>query len=364
MRDLRSNTATRVAVGPFLDKTDGITPKVGLTVTSEKLTLVVDTGGVPTLVLDTAPTASGGANDMVHITGDDSGFYDLELAAADVNYVGRAILGLNDVATHVPVFHEFRILSAAEYDRIYGVVVSVPTMAPKPYVFQVNKPSTSVFFKVIDATGRPVTGKVAADFTAAYSQNKNAGTAITLSDLAAISSAWSSGGLKERDATLEPGVYRLDIPNATVATNTGECDIQVLRANCECQLIHIDIINDDVYAANDGSSQSSVDAIGTNVTLILAATEVYKKNVAVTGFKFTMRLANGDPATGKTVTCAISKDNNAFANLAANSGVATERASGWYEIDISAGELNGDEIGFKATATGCQQRDMKIRTQS
>ena len=118
MRYLRTNTATRVTVGPFLDKTDGITPEVALTVTSEKLTFVVDTAGVPTLILDTAPTASGGANDMVHITGDDSGYYDLELAAADVNYLGRAMLSLNDVATHLPVFHEFMILPAVIYDAM------------------------------------------------------------------------------------------------------------------------------------------------------------------------------------------------------------------------------------------------------
>src|SRR3972149_1399836 len=118
MRYLRYNTDTRITVGPFLDKTDGITPEVALTVTSEKLTFVVDTGGVPTLVLDAAPTASGGANDMVHITGDDSGFYDLELAAADVNYLGRAMLSLNDVATPCPVLHEFMILPANVYDAM------------------------------------------------------------------------------------------------------------------------------------------------------------------------------------------------------------------------------------------------------
>src|SRR3990172_7948728 len=104
MRFLKTNTAVRVTIGPFLDKTDGITPEVALTATNEKLTFMVDTGGVPTLVLDVNTTASGGNNDMVHVTGDDAGFYDLELAAADVNYLGRAMLALTDAATHCPVF--------------------------------------------------------------------------------------------------------------------------------------------------------------------------------------------------------------------------------------------------------------------
>lgn len=120
MRFLKTNTAVRVTVGPFFDKTDGVTPETALTVTNCKLTLVVDTGDVPTLVLDTNPTASGGSNDMVHITGDDAGFYDLELAAANVNYVGRAMLALTDAATHCPVFHEFMILPAMVYDSLVG----------------------------------------------------------------------------------------------------------------------------------------------------------------------------------------------------------------------------------------------------
>lgn len=79
---------------------------------------MVDDAGVPTLVLDTNPTASGGANDMVHITGDDAGYYDLELAAANVNYLGRAKLALTDAANHCPVFHEFMILPAMIYDSL------------------------------------------------------------------------------------------------------------------------------------------------------------------------------------------------------------------------------------------------------
>jgi hypothetical protein len=127
MRHLRSNTATRVTVGPFLDKTDGITPEVALTATNEKLTLVVDDAGVPTLILDVAATASGGANDLVHITADDAGYYDLELAAANVNYLGRACLSITYVTDHCPVFHEFMILPGQVFDSMYSAVGSAAT---------------------------------------------------------------------------------------------------------------------------------------------------------------------------------------------------------------------------------------------
>lgn len=120
MHFLKTNTATRITVGPFFDVTDGITPEVALTATNEKITFVVDDGGVPTLVIDTTATASGGSNDFVHITGDDAGFYDLELTAAQVNYLGRARLAITYAADHLPVFHEYMIVPANVYDSFFS----------------------------------------------------------------------------------------------------------------------------------------------------------------------------------------------------------------------------------------------------
>ena len=118
MRFLRQNTATRVTVGPFLDVTNGYAAETGLTATNEALTFIVDTGGVPTLVIDTTATASGGDNDLVHITNDNAGYYDLELTAAQTNYLGRAILTIQYDTDHRPVTHEFTILPANVYDSL------------------------------------------------------------------------------------------------------------------------------------------------------------------------------------------------------------------------------------------------------
>jgi hypothetical protein len=109
-----------VTVGPFLDQADAKTPELALTVTGCLLTFVVDDAGVPTLVIDAAPTASGGNNDMVHISSDAAGYYDLELTAAQTNYVGRAVLCINDDDVHLPVFHEFMIVPANVYDSFFG----------------------------------------------------------------------------------------------------------------------------------------------------------------------------------------------------------------------------------------------------
>jgi hypothetical protein len=76
--------------------------------------------------------------------------------------------------------------------------------------------SLSIDVQIVDDSGLPVTGLVASTFPAVtYSVGNNtAAVAITLSDLAAITSVYSSGGLKERSG----GRYRLDLPNAAIAS--------------------------------------------------------------------------------------------------------------------------------------------------
>lgn len=119
MRFLRTNTAVIVTVGPFYDKTDGVTIETALTITNERITLTADTddGSAPTNILDNVTGAtSGTANDLNYISGNDAGMMQLELSAANVNRLGRMFLSITDAANHVPVFHEFMVLPAMIYD--------------------------------------------------------------------------------------------------------------------------------------------------------------------------------------------------------------------------------------------------------
>jgi len=119
---IRQNTAQIITVGPFMDKTDGVTPELSLTVTGCHITMTADTadGNAPTLVIDVDATASGGDNDLVHITNDNAGYYSLELTAAQTNRVGGGRLCINDDDVHCPVFHELEFLPANVYDSRFG----------------------------------------------------------------------------------------------------------------------------------------------------------------------------------------------------------------------------------------------------
>ena len=129
MQFLRSNTAVIVTVGPFYDKTDGVTIEDALTITNERITLTADTeaGSAPTLILDNVTGATAATdNDLNYITNEDAGYMQLELSAANVNRVGRMHLAITDAANHVPVFHEYFVLPQAIFDWITGVIVPLP----------------------------------------------------------------------------------------------------------------------------------------------------------------------------------------------------------------------------------------------
>ena len=119
MQYLKTNTAVRVCLGPFLDKTDGVTPETALTVSNCKITAVAETdeNSAPTLVLDNV-AGNDATNTLAHITGDDAGFYELKLTAGNVNRLGRFTVQVNDAANHCPVWKEFMILPANAFDAL------------------------------------------------------------------------------------------------------------------------------------------------------------------------------------------------------------------------------------------------------
>ena len=121
MRYLKQNTATIVTIGPFIDILGLALEDAIAEGADEKITFIVDgnAGGAPTVVLDMVATNASADNDVTDLG--TSGYYGLELTAANTNYVGRAVLSISNAAVHLPVFHEFMILPANVFDALIGV---------------------------------------------------------------------------------------------------------------------------------------------------------------------------------------------------------------------------------------------------
>lgn len=87
-----------------------------------------------------------------------------------------------------------------------------------------------------------------------------------------------------------------------------------------------------------------------------------RKNQAIANFPFLMTdSTNHNPATGLTVTATRSIDGAAFASgTIAN---MTEVSSGLYQCDLGAGDLNGDTIALRFTATGADDLVVTLITE-
>ena len=208
MRFLKTNTAVIVTVGPFYDKTDGVTIENALTITSERITLTADTdaGSAPTIILDNIAGATAAtANDLNYITNCDAGLMQIELAAADVNRLGRMLLTITDAANHVPVFHEFMVLPAMIYDafilgtdvldssmtQILGTAVSSPATAGILDVNLKNIVNAAV------ATGTAQLGvnvvtQANIDFGALQKTSLNAATPASVQNIAATGTGFTA----------------------------------------------------------------------------------------------------------------------------------------------------------------------------
>lgn len=100
---LKQGTTVTVKVGPFLDKTDGVTEETALT---------------PAIEISKNGGAFAARSSTTAVTHDSEGWYNVELNATDTDTVGRLVLKAHDAATHLPVWHEFMVVPANVYDSL------------------------------------------------------------------------------------------------------------------------------------------------------------------------------------------------------------------------------------------------------
>lgn len=103
--EIKQSTATTVLVGPFVDATDGVTPETGL-------------AGTMTVNLSKNGAAQAARNSATAITHDAGGYYRVALDATDTNTAGNLKLIVTNAATHLPVFENFLVRTANNYDSL------------------------------------------------------------------------------------------------------------------------------------------------------------------------------------------------------------------------------------------------------
>ena len=136
------------------------------------------------------------------------------------------------------------------------------------------------------STGAAQTGLVynSTSLTAYYSfTGANAtSTAISLATLAAVTSAYSSGGFKELDATNMPGLYRLDLPTGALAASKGREVVISITGYSGMATRHIKIELtgwDNQNATNGGISALPATSCTSNASLLTSGTNTDQLSV-------------------------------------------------------------------------------------
>lgn len=221
------------------------------------------------------------------------------------------------------------------------------------------------------ATGAGLTGLAynTASLVAYYALPKTVATAITLVTLAAVTTAYASGGFKEIDATNMPGWYRLDLPNAVIAsgsfvslhlkgaTNMAPLPIEIALVAFDPQDgVRLGLTTLPNVAAAASGGLPTVDAY--NSVKIQAG---LKKNQALSNFAFYMTDSTAhNPATGKTVT--VTRRIDSGSHSAGTLSSITEVGNGEYRVDFLAADMNGGVIVIRATASGCDDTEIQLIT--
>lgn len=191
--ELRESTTIVVAIGPFLDKTDAVTPKTALT---------------PTIRLKKNGATAVARNSATAVTHDENGWYNVELNATDTNALGRLKVMSTDAATYMPVWENFRVIAAAYYDEKYGATVALTAGAASTATLDAGASAVDNFYTgqlitLTSGTGagqtRRIIGYVGSTKVATVDSNwvtnPTAGTTFRL-----IASASGNLSVVERDA--------------------------------------------------------------------------------------------------------------------------------------------------------------------
>lgn len=173
-------------------------------------------------------------------------------------------------------------------------------------------------------------------------------TQITLATLAAVNSAYSSGGFKEIDATNMPGIYRLDLPNAVIAAAKGQTVAVYLQGatNMAPCVLEIEMTGWDNQDATRGGMTAlpNANAAAANGLLVLGT------NATAISFTAGMTISN---TTGDALALTSSGSNGNAINASANgTGTAFKMTGGatGNAMTLIGGATSGDGMNVTTTS--------------
>jgi len=155
---IKQSTAVVISFGPFVDKTDGVTPETGLVSAIDHAStgIMLSKNGGAFAVRSATVTAS---------TYDAYGNYRVTLSATDTNTLGALRVQFIETATCLPVWADFQVLPAMIYDSIVAGSDRLDTNVT--HINDVATSSVTTVAAVLGTTSAPTvtSGRINADIT-------------------------------------------------------------------------------------------------------------------------------------------------------------------------------------------------------
>ncbi len=152
--------------------------------------------------------------------------------------------------------------------------------------------------------------------TAYYVLSRAASAVIALATLAAATSAWATGGFKEVDATNMPGIYRLDLPDAVLASGRSVLVYLQGATNMAPCVIEIELCGwNNQDGVHGGMSALPNTACTTNASLLTSGTGTDQLSVSSgrTNIGKILDTAISTPATAGILDVNVKNMNNVAA---------------------------------------------------
>lgn len=170
-----------------------------------------------------------------------------------------------------------------------------------------------------------------------------------------------TGAGQARVITGYVGSTKVATMDATWTTNPDSTSTYAIAGHYSPALFSALAVTAASVSGSVGSVTGAVGSVTAGVT-VSAGQFTVKKNTALNGFSFPMYdSTTHQSATGKTVTAQRFIDGGTVASC---TNSVTEISNGAYTINFAAGDLNGNTILFKFSATGCDEVWFTIVTQA
>jgi hypothetical protein len=300
MQELKTNTAIRIPVGPFVDQADGKTAEVALDVTEITVEIFrkVNDGGAVTRTAF-APTAAAGDNDMVHIADDVSGMYDLELTAAQLNWLGTGRINFFDASEILVHWEDISVISANYFDYKYGTGnVNAETKVITAGVITADAIAANAITDAKINTGAITSAKFAASAINADAIATDAITAVKIAANAITDAKINTGAITS--AKFAAGAINADAIAANAITAVKIADSALTSAKVATTLpVDVVAVSGDAIAADNleadydgtgytkanstiGTCTANTDMRGTNNALLAASAPTNFGDLAIT----------------------------------------------------------------------------------